>query len=264
MLVLRWSVRDKKRTEEVLRSFADLNSRIHENIKLWSLATSIGVDLQHLERLQNDQSSVELGFNVDAALQLAAGDARMAGGTLELLEDGWEDALRNSKAVEERFGLITWNGSKYLQENRLYDDHRHDSKEIDARTRDRVDGLAKLLQQPKEHIFRIPRCVGWKHIPNLRRITFAFEIPSDLSPEPVSLRHLLDSPHIKLALGEKFQLAFGLARCIAQLQMVRWVCFKPSRLDSQTDSVLLRFMKVFGAKTSSSFPRHAIPTIHAP
>jgi hypothetical protein len=113
---------------------------------------------------------------------------------------------------------------RYLQENRSYDEHRHvSSKEIDPRTRDPVDGLAKLLQQPKEYVFCIPRCVGWKYIPTSRRISFAFEIPDDVTTEPLSLRRLLDSTEFKPELGDKFQLAFGLARCIAQLQMVNWV-----------------------------------------
>jgi len=224
MMVLRWSLRDKKRTEEVLNDFSDLNSRIHENIKLWSLATSMGLDTQHLERLQNDQNSIDLGFNIDATLQLAASDAQTIAGTLELGEQSWVDAINRSKPVEERFGLIERYGKRYLQENRSYDEHRHgSSKEIDPRTRDRVDGLAKLLQQPKEYVFCIPRCVGWKYIPTSRRISFAFEIPEDVTTEPVSLRRLLDSTEFKPELGDKFQLAFGLARCIAQLQMVKWV-----------------------------------------
>jgi hypothetical protein len=106
MMVLRWSLRDKKRTEEVLNNISDLKSRIHENIKLWSLATSLGLDTQHLERLQNDQNSIDLGFNIDATLQLAAGDAQTIAGTLELGEQPWADAINGSIPVEERFGLI--------------------------------------------------------------------------------------------------------------------------------------------------------------
>lgn len=229
MMVLRWSLRDKKRAEEVLNNFADLNSRIHENIKLWSLATSIGLDIQHLERLKNNQNSIDLGFNVDATLQIAAGDAQAIHGTVELAEQGWMDAINASKPVEERFGLIRLNGMRFLQENRSYDEHRHGSSstEIDPRTRDRVDGLAKLLQHPKERVFCIPRCVGWKYLPNARRIAFAFEIPAALTTEPVSLRRLLDGSD-KPELGDKFQLAFGLARCIAQLQMVKWASSKVS------------------------------------
>jgi hypothetical protein len=223
MLVIRWSLRDKKRTQEVLNDFADLNSRIHENIKLWSLATSIGVDALHLDRLQNDQTSIALGFNVDAALRIAAGDAQTSTGTLEVTDKDWIDALKISKPIEERFGLIQCKGRRYLQENRSYDDNRHDSKGIDSRTRDRVDALSKLLQQPKEHIFCIPKCVGWTYLSNAPRISFAFEIPAHLDSEPVSLLRLLEATDAKPELGEKFQLAFKIARCISKLQMVKWV-----------------------------------------
>jgi hypothetical protein len=184
----------------------------------------MAMDTQHLERLQNDQNSIDLGFNVDATLQLAAGDAQAIGGTLELEDEAWITAINGSKPVEERFGLIVWDGKRYLQENRSYDENRHgSSKEIDLRTKDRVDGLAKLLRQPKEQVFCIPRCVGWKYIPSGRRIAFAFEIPPNVHTEPISLRKLLDGTSFKPELGDKFQLAFGLARCISQLQMVKWV-----------------------------------------
>jgi hypothetical protein len=146
------------------------------------------------------------------------------------------NAINTSKPVEERFGLMQVNGMRFLQENRSYDEHRHgtSSTEVDPRTRDRVDGLAKLLQHPKERVFCIPRCVGWKYVPSARRIAFAFEIPADVTTEPVSLRRLLDGTE-KPELGDKFQLAFGLARCIAQLQMVKWV--RPPTLTCQTNSL---------------------------
>jgi hypothetical protein len=226
LLLLRWSLRDKKRTEEILQNFSDLNGRIHENIKLWSLASSIGVDIQHLEHLQTDISSIELGFNVDAALQLTASNAQAVPGTLELCDEKWSSALSESDTIEERFGLIYWKGNMLLQENHPYQGNHDISMDLDSRTRTRVDGLAKLLHQPKEHIFCIPRCVGWKHTPESKRIAFAFEIPAEFDPKPLSLLRLLDIPAIKPTLSEKFQLAFALARCIAQLQMVKWVSFR--------------------------------------
>ncbi|KAL3421517.1 hypothetical protein PVAG01_07961 [Phlyctema vagabunda] len=225
IMVLRWSLRDKKRTEEVLANFSDLNSRIHENIKLWSLASSIGVDMQHLQRLRNDQASISLGFNLDASLQLAAGDARAVTGTLELQGEKWVETLTHSKTVEERFALVTTKESRLLQENRSYEANHHRCKDagIDTRTKDRVDGLAKLLQQPKDQVFCIPRCMGWKYLPDQARIAFAFEIPSGINSDPLSLHRLLAMPNVKPTLGDKFRLAFKLANCMAQLQMVKWV-----------------------------------------
>jgi hypothetical protein len=172
--------------------------------------------------LKNNKYSIDLGFNVDATLQIAAGDAQAISGTLELGEHGWMNAVNTSRPVEDRFALMLMDGMRFLQENRSYDEHRHGSSttEVDSRTRDRVDGLAKLLQHPKERVFRIPRCVGWKYVPSARRSAFAFEIPAEVTTEPVSLRRLLDGTE-KPELGDKFQLAFGLARCIAQLQMVK-------------------------------------------
>jgi len=81
----------------------------------------------------------------------------------------------------------------------------------------------RLLQQPKEHVFLIPRCRGWRYITGQERIAFVFDIPSGYEPSPLSLLDLLRSPKAKLSLNEKLQVAFGLARSISQLQMVRWV-----------------------------------------
>ena len=71
------------------------------------------------------------------------------------------DAINASKPVEERFGFFQLNGIKFLQEDRSYDKHRHASTtELDLQAKDRVDSLDKLLQQPKERVFYIPRCFG--------------------------------------------------------------------------------------------------------
>ncbi len=44
-----------------------------------------------------------------------------------------------------------------------------------------------------------------------------------LRKEPMSLLRLLRMD-MKLSLNSKFKLGFALARCLAQLQMVKWVC----------------------------------------
>lgn len=221
--LIRWSFQDKKRTEEILKDFSDLNSRIHENIKLWCLASSIGLNMQHLQRLQNDENSIQLGFDIDATLQITASEANTSSSSFELIGQPWLEALRRATPVEDRFALVRYENKTFLQEHRRYDGAHDPFAGVDERTKLRIDDLAKLLHQPKEKVFCIPRCVGWKYIPGRSSIAFVFETPEGCQPGPISLYRLLDMKTVKLTLGQRFRLALALAKCITQLQMVKWV-----------------------------------------
>lgn len=220
--MLKWSFHDKKRTTEILTDFSELNSGIHEKIKLLCLASDIGLDIQHLRRLQHDENSIQLGFNIDATLQLTARDAQAATPSSEL-DDSWGASLAAAAPIERCFSLLDHRGRKYLQE------HRHCESSYDGqlnqRTRARVDELAKLLHQPKELVFCIPRCIGWKYLPTTQSVAFVFELPSadDVQPEPQSLFRVLGSKDARISLGDRFRLALALARCVSQLHMVKWV-----------------------------------------
>ncbi|KAF4830540.1 hypothetical protein CGCTS75_v005920 [Colletotrichum tropicale] len=48
---IKWSLVDKRWVGTIVQDFSELNGRIYESIKLWCLGTSIGVNLQHLNRL---------------------------------------------------------------------------------------------------------------------------------------------------------------------------------------------------------------------
>ncbi|KAH8672049.1 hypothetical protein BGZ60DRAFT_504986 [Tricladium varicosporioides] len=232
ILLLRWSFRDKKRVETIVESFRDMNGRIHEKVKLWCLASQLGVDLQHLQHLQNDTNSKLLGFDVDATLRLTAWDAESLPGTLEMQPSAWQKILKYEEKLNERFSTSKLTGSTFLVERFAYDIDSLPSSQasllsgnemIDGRSRTRIDALAKLLHQPKELVFRIPRCVGWKYNPPERTIAFIFDLEKPLSCKPVDLLALLGDSSIKISLGDKFRLALGLARCISQLHMVHWV-----------------------------------------
>jgi hypothetical protein len=89
--------------------------------------------------------------------------------------------------------------------------------------RTRIDALAKLLHQPKELVFRIPRCIGWKYTKAEQTIAFVFDLEKPVDCAPTGLLALLSDNTMKISLGDKFRLALGLARCISQLHMVHWV-----------------------------------------
>ncbi|KAI1759331.1 hypothetical protein GGR53DRAFT_471458 [Hypoxylon sp. FL1150] len=221
---LRWSLLDKKRVEAIVNEFSDVNKRIYDNIKLWCLGTSIGVDLQHLRHLEEDTTSRALGFDVDARLQIAASAERSMPGTLEIQQS--EDARRALSSivpVEGKFGIMQWDSDSMLVEYRSYAPESPVSVEMDSRTYDLVDRLAKLLRQPKETVFRTPSCWGWARQMQHNRVAFMFSIPDGCAPQPKSLYHILGAGAQPPALGQRFMLALQLARCISHLQLVKWV-----------------------------------------
>jgi hypothetical protein len=97
-----------------------MNGRIHEKVKLWCLASQLGVDLQHLQHLQNDQNSKVLGFDVDATLRITAWDAESLPGTLELPDLSWQEVLSGEKKLNERFSTSKLNANTLLVERFPY------------------------------------------------------------------------------------------------------------------------------------------------
>ena len=228
--LFRWSLKGKRRVQEVIGHFAKLNSRIHEKIKLCSFSSAIGVDLRHLERLQTDPVSIELGFHLDASLKLMAENAQQLCVNLELSKEESIDQVRNLSMVEKRFAIGKWTGTSVpsseeqniLVEYRDYEPDFCAPNNIDDRMKGRVESLAKLLQQPKEQVFRIPCCLWWSYVPASKQILLAFKIPGDLGQQPTSQFSLLHQD-LKMSLNNKVKLALGLSKCLAQLQMVKWV-----------------------------------------
>jgi hypothetical protein len=210
--------------EAIVVDFSDLNGRIHENIKLWCLGTSIGVNLRHLKHLESNPSSQILGFDVDARLQIATSQAAGHGTSLEISEPGLREALADVRKLGDRFGVITRNGRNFLLEYRSYNPEAPVPVELDERTRGLVDKLANLLHQPKELFFRTPNCVGWFRQTRTNQVAYVFDIPEGFHPSPVSLLDVLESGNPAApSLSQKFWLALSLARCISQLQLVKWV-----------------------------------------
>jgi hypothetical protein len=230
--LLRWSLRDKKRVEAILQSFKDRNSRLKKKVELWCLASQLGVSPEHLMHLQTDESSKKLGFDQDASLRLAQWDAGKMANSLELLDPSWESYLKEIHPIDNQgmFAMFTKNNVAYIQENHHYDAMATPTTpghDVDARTRGRIESLAKLLHQPKEQVFRVLPCVGWKYLPRQSSIAFVFEVQPKPIGATVSLQRLLLNTDLRPELGDKFRLALGLSKCIAQMHMVQWVCSVP-------------------------------------
>ena len=231
--LLRWSLRDKKRVEAIVSTFSDRNDRLHEKIKLWCLASQLGVRTDHLRHLQNDQTSKSLGFDKDATLRLTQREAQNMQTSLELLDPDWDEYLKPIAPIEHQgtFTMFRKADVTMIQENHAYEGAPYkpdpttqlDSAQLDLRTRDKVESLAKLLHQPKEQVFRVLPCTGWKYLPLQKSIAFVFEVQPRPDGGPVSLLRLIFDPDRRPELGDKFRLAMGLANSISQLHMVQWV-----------------------------------------
>lgn len=249
--LLKWTFRDKKDLTNLLGKFTDANNRLSEMIRFWSLASDIGMNLGHLQYLRSDEDAVTLGCSDNASLALAVSDTEHNSESFEL-NSSFHDALRDSKKIEDRFAVFAQNGEHLLRENCVYIPRKDDG--IDPQSRRRINALAELLHQPKEQFFCILACQGWKYLPESQCISYIFRIPSNVIPEPLSLLRMLNDRSVQPSLEIKFHLAHNLARCIAQLHMVKWTSSKalPESLVA-TNLLRDRSMRAFVAKTSCSF-----------
>lgn len=215
--------------EVILQCFQDRNSRLKKKVELWCFASQLGVSPDHLNHLRTDDSSRELGFDKDASLRLAQSDAGRMSDSLELLDQSWDACLKHIEPIEHQgmFAMFSKDSVAYIQENHHYDTAFATTlvpgAGVDARTKSRIESLAKLLHQPKEQVFRVLPCIGWKHLPDQHSIAFVFEVQPKPIGAPVSLQRLLHNKDLRPELGDKFRLALGLSTCIAQMHMVQWV-----------------------------------------
>jgi hypothetical protein len=259
---LRWSLLDKKRIEVIVHNFSDLNARIHENVKLWSLATSMGIDLQHLERLKENNDAKTLGFDIDAKLHMVATMTQPISQTLEVEDPLVRQDLNKVTTFEDKFGIFHWDGKPMLVEYRSYNLQSPVPVDLDPRSKDLVDSLASLLHQPKEMVFRTPRCTGWVRQINHNRVAYIFAVPEGGEPAPISLLKALpplgSSSSSQLptpSLGHRFQLAHKLAKCISQLQLVKWVLFLAS--------IIFSFVNIPNFQGSRELPQREHPLLPA-
>ncbi|KAK4199631.1 hypothetical protein QBC40DRAFT_340368 [Triangularia verruculosa] len=221
---LKWSLRDKKRLERIILDFSEHNSAIHVQIKVWCLSMSAGVNLHHLKHLEEDENSRLLGFHVDASLLRANVELDRPHMDLEVHGPDVTPLVSNCTPFGDKFAVCTQQGRPTLLEYRAYAPDIRVPVEPDNRTRQLVNSLANLLHQPTEVTFRTPHCNGWITQMQYNRVAFMFSIPEGVEPTPFTLLQLLSSKDLPSpSLSDRLQLALSLARCISQLQLVKWV-----------------------------------------
>jgi hypothetical protein len=168
--LFKWTFRDRKRVAAILRSFEDRNARLKSKVEFWCFVSQLGASVDHLKHLQTNVSSRKLGFDRDASLRLtqySLPGSREQARALELTDPSWNQHIKEIQPIKYQGSLTTFtkDGTTYVQENHEYIGQ---DTVIDLRTRHKIESLTSLLHQPKEQLFRILPCVGWKYLAALR------------------------------------------------------------------------------------------------
>ncbi|KAF1966643.1 hypothetical protein BU23DRAFT_603414 [Bimuria novae-zelandiae CBS 107.79] len=220
---LKWALWEKKRLKSIVSSFTRSNDKVYVQVQLLCHASSVGVDLKHLDRLANDEHSKKLGYDLPAQLHLTTTGMHALNGSLEIKDETLFRNLAASNSVVDGISMVELSGSMSVVEFRNYAPDRTEPVPIPERTRGRVELLAHLLRQQKDAAFRTLSCKGWSLDTRLNRVAFLFEIPDDMEGTPYSLLRLYESKKVRPALGERLRLAKHLANSISGLQLVEWV-----------------------------------------
>lgn len=219
---LKWSLSTKKDAAKVLKQFSRLNDRLLEKIRLFLYTSQIGLDLNHLQRLQNDPNLKLLGLSNDASLKIVTTSqidiTKIANHDLG---QGWTAFLERSFRIESRFAVLEREGKQMIQEDCF--DIQLQAGPLNNITRQRVNALAELLQHPKDSLFCILPCLGYVYDSGPERLSYLFEAPKGMSHQPISLFKLLQDTKCEPPLEMKYLIASNLAQSIARLHTVGWV-----------------------------------------
>ena len=95
----------------------------------------------------------------------------------------------------------------------------------------RVGLLADLLNASKSAAFRSLQCLGWRHQPFEDRFMLEFEIPQSYRKQDDGVYQIYDMPTViadiqgsmRPTLGQRFHIAFSIAKAIQKWHTVGWV-----------------------------------------
>lgn len=222
-LRLKWALWEKRKLQSIVSNFTKSNDKVYIQVQLLCHASSVGVDLRHLDRLANDENSKKLGYDLPAQLHLTTTGQHTIQGSLEINNEVLFRRLAAVSSATSGLSLVELSTSASLVEFRNYAPDRTEAVPLQDRTRNRVEQLARLLHQQKDAVFRTLTCKGWSLDSRLNRVAFLFDIPPNMEGIPCSLLQLYDLKAIRPSLGERLDLAKHLANSISGLQLVDWV-----------------------------------------
>ncbi|PVH93642.1 hypothetical protein DM02DRAFT_676715 [Periconia macrospinosa] len=223
LLRLRWSLWDKRRLESIVKDFAKENEKVNAQVQLMCHATSIGVNLTHLDRLKTNEHSRKLGFDLPAQLQLNITGMQTSPTSLQLKDERLFRDLTACSKIESKFAILDYLERPLLVEFRSYAPEKTEPVPLEDRTKDRVEMLAHLLLQRKDSVFHTLSCEGWVLDAQENQVAFLFAIPDGMKGMPFSLLRLYELQALRPSLGERLRLAKSLACSICELQLVKWV-----------------------------------------
>ncbi|KAF2848105.1 hypothetical protein T440DRAFT_429324 [Plenodomus tracheiphilus IPT5] len=222
-LRIRWSLWGKARLESIIKNFSKENDRLHKQVQMMCYATSIGVNLTHLDRLKTNEHSKRLGFDMTARLQLKVTGMETSAVSLQLRNDELYRNLATCARIESKFAVLSHLGINHLVEFRNYAPDKHEHVPLEGRTHERVERLAYLLRQRKDPLLHALPCDGWTIDAERNQVAFLFAVPKDTEGMPSSLLSVYENQAFRPSLGERFNLAKGLANSVSELHLVKWV-----------------------------------------
>jgi hypothetical protein len=223
LLRVKWSLWDKGRLESIVKRFSQKNKKLERQAQLLCHATSVGVQISHLDRMTTNEHSIELGFDAPAQLQLTVTYMETPAASLQLHDPSIYRSLMKSPTIDGRFAILSQPSGRSLVEFRSYAADKTEPVPLGDRPRKRVEKLAHLLQQRKDSMFHIMSCQGWVLDAQENQVAFLFRIPDNMEGTPISLLQLYSRKKRLPSLGERLRLASSLATSICQLHLVNWV-----------------------------------------
>lgn len=219
---MHWAVWDKRVAQRMVDEFEVWNQRVQQLIEtVWWPLPFLSTSDQLLQ-LEKDKDAGETGLLDGLTLRkLLVSDATPSGQVIKAL-----DIPRNQFIPQSTFQNLTAGSLKdqnrtVIVEYKEYEPEKDGS--IDIIVTKRIRQLALLLHEQDDPRFNVFRCAAFFNDRAHNRFGFAFQLPEDLEPKPVSLQTQLRVRGVRPSLGSRFKLAHALAESLQLLHSVGWV-----------------------------------------
>jgi len=183
---MRWAWKDRKKAEQLLANFNDMNAAIYNQIKLLLLSSTLGRDLEYCRTLETSGNAKALGLDSDVRLRIMALDEQSAVKQAELEIEPWSitfSSETSTRSGDNGVSICNLGTEQVALEYKTIPAGKAIQHTVVTRARQ----LAALLSQDKDPSFRVLQCRGYAHLASEKRFAFLFNIPSCYEPQPVSL-----------------------------------------------------------------------------
>lgn len=255
---MRWAIWDKKGAQRIVEEFEEWNERLRQMIEtVWWPLPFFSTSAQLLI-LEQDQDASTAGLLGSISLRrLLVPDAKPNGEAIKTL-----NIPRDQFHPQETFqslttGTIVGQEGFAMVEYKEYEPNGDGS--IDTVVTKRIRQLALLLHDQDDPRFKVLRCAAFFNDRANNRFGFAFSIPDDLKPQPISLSTQLLVKGIRPNLGARLKLAHALAESLQLLHSVGWI-----HKSLRSENIVLfppKNLQADNTTTSDEVLRHYRPTL---